>query len=65
MDATCSTCMPARIHQSTLARAAISYFLCFGFCTEIGANDIIGSCFFFFHVSFNLLRNFFRPFVQA
>merc|ERR1719180_356944 len=27
MDATCSACMPARIHQSTLARAAISYFL--------------------------------------
>merc|ERR1712192_46403 len=60
MDPTCSTCMPAGIHQSTLTWAAISYFLCFWFCT-----GIIGSGFFFFHVSFNLLSNFLRPLQQA
>merc|ERR1719234_2362630 len=54
MDTTCSTCMPARIHQSTLARTAISYFLSILFCTQLWANDFIESCFFFLRVSFNL-----------
>merc|ERR1719234_1841393 len=65
MDATCSACMPAGIHQSTLARTAVSYFLCFWFCTELWANNSIDSCFFFFQVSFNLLGNIFRPLLQA
>merc|ERR1719234_2113548 len=50
MDATCSACMPARIHQSTLTWTAISYFLCFWFCTDVWADDISDSCFFIFHV---------------
>merc|ERR1719239_7180 len=65
MDATCSTCMPARIHQFTLARTAVPYSLCFWFCPELWANDVIESCFFFFIASSSFLGNQLRSLLQA
>merc|ERR1719300_2180729 len=61
MDTTCSTCMPPRIHETTLTRTAISYFRGFLSC----ADDIIDRCFFLHFASFNFLGNQLRSLLQA
>merc|ERR1719300_184801 len=65
MDTTCSTCMPPRIHETTLTRTAISYFRGFLSCAELWADDIIDRCFFLHFASFNFLGNQLRSLLQT